>query len=106
MRAEIDIAGATIELGALNDAAAPWPYFIGAGVLRMAARAGQSSGFGVGESPSLDVYVQNNRRQAHGLIGTPLRAPFRIYDNADALFYEGIVSRVSLGRVMTLTIES
>lgn len=106
MRGEIDIAGATIPLGALNDRDAAHPYFVGTGVLRMAARAGQSSGLGVGESPSLDVYLQNNARQAHALIGTPLRAPFRVYDNADALFYEGIVSRATLGRTMTLTIES
>lgn len=106
MYVEIDIAGATFRLDPLNVRDAAYPYLVGTGTLRMAARAGQSAGLGVGESPSFDVELRNDKRQAVSLIGTPLRSPLRVYDDAGDVFFEGIVSKVNLGRNVSLVIES
>lgn len=106
MRIEIDVGGATLPIGELTDGAAPYRYLIAVGSLRMAARAGHLAGLGVGESPNLDVLLQNNRRQATTLVGTPLRAPVRVYESDGSLFFDGIVSKVTLGKTLTLILES
>lgn len=106
MRIEIDVAGATLRLAELTDTDAEHPFLVSVGSLRMAARAGHLAGLGVGESPNLDVLLQNNKRQAIGLLGTPLRAPVRVYDKDGSLFFDGIVSKVALGKTLTLSIES
>jgi len=105
VRLVLTIEGATIEFVRLNDDG-PYPYLISTGTLRIAARAGQIAGLGVGESPSIEVLLQNNSRQAATLIGTPLRAAAQVYDSAGALFYDGIVSKVAHGKTMSLVLES
>lgn len=106
MRIEVDIAGATLRIAEITDADDEYNYLISVGTLRMAARAGHLSGLGVGESPSLDLLLQNNKRQTITLLGTPLRAPVRCYNKDESLFFEGIVSKVTLGKTVTLLVES
>lgn len=106
MRLDLTLAGGVIPFSRVNEDG-EYPYLIGAGTLRMAARGGRYAGLGVGESPSIEVRLQNNARQVMDVLGTPpLRAPATLYDDAGEVFFEGIVSKVVLGRVVILTLES
>ncbi len=104
MRAVLNLGGTLLEFTAKTDTEGPYPYLISVGLLRVAARAGRVAGLGVGESPSLDVRLDNTERQTAPIIGNPLRAPVDVaFDNGDP-FFSGVVSRVEFGRTITLTL--
>ncbi len=102
MRATINLGGTEVEFTRKTDAEGPYPYLISVGTLRVAARAGRQAGFGVGESPSLDVLLDNGERQSAALVA--LRAPVTVYDDADEVFFAGVVSRIGYGRIIVLTL--
>lgn len=83
----------------------PHPHLLAVGTLRMAARAGYASGLGVGESPGIEVLLDNNDRQVSRIIGTPLRVRATIHDGG-VEFFAGIISRVRFGRTILLKLES
>lgn len=94
---------AQIEIGeALSDSA--MPYLISVGVLRMQARAGYISGLGVGESPSLEVTLDNCQNRVADIIGQPLRKRADVLEDDDTPYWQGIVSALSYGRDITITI--
>lgn len=82
-----------------------FPYLANVGSLRNAIRAGYRSGFGVGESPSLAVTLDNRNNRVAEIIGQPLRTRADVYDD-DALFWSGTVSTVQYGRSIELAIEA
>lgn len=104
MRATFNLAGIDVEFTAKTDDVGPYPFLLRCGTMRMAARAGQRSGLGVGESPSLDIELDNNERQSAPIIGNPLRAPVTVRFDDGSLFFSGVVSRVRYGRTITVTI--
>lgn len=82
----------------------PWPWLLGVGTLRIAARAGNASGFGVGETSSLTATLDNAGKQAADVVGVPLRRVATVYDDAGDVFFAGTVESVRVGRVLALTI--
>lgn len=103
MRAVFGLAGATVEFTPKTDAG-PYPYLLAVGTLRVAARAGRLSGLGVGESPSLDIVLENNERQTAPTIGNPLRVPVTVTYDDGSPFFVGVVSKCRFGRTITLTL--
>lgn len=104
MRLVLALNPSAIEFTPQTDAG-PHPYLIAVGTLRIAARAGQNSGFGVGESPGLEVLLDNNERQTTRIIGVPLRVGATVYDG-DVPFFAGVISKIRFGRTIALKIES
>lgn len=105
MRAVFELAGATVEFTPKTDSG-PYNVLLAVGTLRVAARAGSISGLGVGESPNLDIVLDNNDRQTAQIIGNPLRIPVVItYDDATP-FFAGVVSKVQFGRTIIVTLGS
>lgn len=103
MQAVFNLGGTSVEFTQKTDEG-PYPYLLLVGVLRMAARAGQTSGLGVGESPSLDIQLENSERQSAPIIGNPLRVPVAVQHDDGSTFFSGVISRVEYGRIITLTI--
>lgn len=83
---------------------AAFPWLLGVGTLRIAARAGNASGFGVGETSSLTATLDNAGKQAAGVVGVPLRRVATVYDDDGEQFFSGTVESVRVGRVLALTI--
>lgn len=106
MRVVLSVPGADLEFVPPHADGAPYRYLVAVGALRVAARAGRVAGLGVGESPNLEVQLQNAARETASLIGTPLRCPVMVYEDDGSLFFDGIVSKVALGKTITLTLES
>ena len=104
MRAEFNLGGTLVEFTQKTDEAGPYPFLLRVGVLRMAARAGRAAGLGVGESPSLDVELDNTERQAAPIIGNPLRSPVTVKFDDGSTFFSGVVSRAQYGRTITITL--
>jgi hypothetical protein len=86
-------------------AAGPFPYLLEVQNLRESCRAGHLNNFGVGESPSLVVALDNGGRKVATIIGQPLRARADVYDDA-ASYFGGYVSALEYGREILLTIEA
>lgn len=105
MRLVVDLGGNEIEFTEPLSGGA-FPYLLEVGSLSIAARAGYISGLGVGESPSLEVALDNSGNRVAGIVGQPLRAPLTVYDADDSVFWQGIVSSVRYGRTITLTVEA
>lgn len=82
-----------------------YPLIVAFGSLRLAARAGDSSGIGVGEAGSVSVHLQNDKRQATRLIGRPLRARAELKEDGGAVIFAGIISNISIDREMGLEIQ-
>lgn len=83
-----------------------FPWMLTVGTLRLQARAGHLTGIGVGETPSLQVVLDNKGKKAAKVIGRPLRVRATVYDGDD-LFFDGTVASIEYGRVaITLTLES
>lgn len=106
MRVALSLPGGEIVFSPEHDLEGPYPYLVAIGTLRIAARAGRLAGLGVGESPSLEVQLQNAERQVADTIGLPFRAPTRVLNDDGSVFFDGIVSKITLGKVITLTLES
>ena len=84
-----------------------YPLLNSVSTLRLAARAGQQSGLGVGESPSINVSLDNVDKRAATLLGNPLRARAELYNSDNSLFWAGFVSHLTnTSGASTLTIES
>lgn len=103
MRAVFGLAGAPIEFTPKTDAG-PYNVLLAVGTLRVAARAGSISGFGVGESPTLEVVLNNNEKQTTPIIGNPLRIPVSVTYDDGAPFFAGVVSKVQFGRTIIVTL--
>jgi hypothetical protein len=105
MRLTIDLESAVLEFtDPRTDAAYPWLDAVGE--VRIAARAGSPSGFGVGEAPNGSVTLNNARKQAERLLSAPLRRRATIYDNAGKLYFEGTITEAIAGRSLVLKIEA
>ena len=102
MRVEIVLGGATLSFARAGSADA-FPWLTSVGTVRMAARAG---GYGVTESSSLEVAIDNAGRQAARILDAPLRRLARVYDDDGRLFFRGTVQKAEVGRELRLTIES
>lgn len=84
-----------------------YPLLSTVSTLRLAARAGQQSGLGVGESPSVNVTLNNVDRTAASLLGNPIRLKAELYNSDDTLFWAGFISHMgTIAGALTLTIES
>lgn len=106
MYVQLQIAGAVITFTPKTSEGTPYPYLLGVGALRVAARAGQRAGLGVGESPSLPFKLDNNERQSAPLVGNPLRSIATVFNDDGSVFFSGAISRVQFGRVIALTIAN
>jgi hypothetical protein len=104
VRAVFDLGGTTVEFTRKTDTDGPYPYLTRVGTLRVAARAGRQAGLGVGESPSLDISLDNNERQTAAILGNPLRAPVTVYEDDGDIFFAGAISRIQFGRVIVVTL--
>ena len=105
MRLVVDLGGNEIEFTEPLSGGA-FPYLLEVGTLRIAARAGYISGLGTVESPSLTVTLDNAANRAAGIIGQPLRAQATVYDDDGSTYWVGIVSAVSYGRTIALTVDA
>lgn len=105
MRLVLALNGGAIEITSPRTPG-PYQWLLDVGTLRTAARAGDQTGIGVGESPSVVVSIDNTKRKAAAKIGRPLRERATVYDDDGAEFFAGTVSVVALGRVITLTLEA
>jgi hypothetical protein len=105
MRVVIDLLGAPIEFSERLSGGAH-PLLDDVGTLHESARTGNQYGIGVDESPNLAVRILNADNEGARILGRPLRAAATVYDDEEALFFEGIVSSMKLGRVIELTIEA
>lgn len=105
MRLTVELDSATIEF-AEQTSSGPYPWLVKVGSLRIAARAGQNAGFGSGESQSLEVTVDNARRQAAAVLGVPLRRAATVFADDDSVFFEGTIAQIEFGQVMRMTVEA
>jgi len=103
-RLVLDLDGVPFEV-TFPAAGGPWPFLLEVQNLRESCRAGHLNNFGVGESPSLTVVLDNGGRRAAARIGRPLRARADVYEGADR-YFGGYVSALQYGRQITLTIEA
>ena len=105
MRLVVQLGGGQVEFSEPRSSGV-FPYLLEVGELRIAARAGYISGLGAGESPSLTVTLDNAANRAAGIIGQPLRAQATVYDDDASVYWAGIVSAVSYGRTIALTVDA
>lgn len=105
MRLVLTLGGAQVEFTEPLSGG-QFPYLLEVGVLRIQARAGYLSGLGVGESPSLSVTLDNSANRVADIIGAPLRARATVYDDDESVFWAGIVSGISYGRTLDITVEA
>lgn len=105
MRLVFYFDGATAEIGG-RSSDGPYPWLAGVGNLNIAARAGHLSGIGATESPNLAATIDNEGKQATALLGRPLRVPVDAFDDDDALFFSGLVSGVTYGPALAVTVEA
>lgn len=104
MRLVLTLGTSVVEFTPLNDDG-PYPFLVSVGNIRIAARAGNTSGFGSTEAPSASVVLQNAARRVATLIGNPLRASALLYDG-DALAFAGFVASIKYGLTVQLSLES
>lgn len=105
MRAVIWLDGVGVELTPLGRGEYPWLASISS--LLLGAHAGHLDGVAVGMSPSVEVALDNDERQAYALLGQCLRSRADVYyPGDDDLVLSGIVQGIALGRMMKLTIEA
>ena len=83
-----------------------YPWLSKVGVLLLAARAGHLDGLGVGEAANMTVELDNAQRQASALIGRPIRARGTVYDDADDVYFAGVVQQIQYGGRLVLTLEA
>lgn len=84
----------------------PYPFVNKVGDLVQAARAGDDSGIGVGESANLSVVLDNPKQRVSGLIGRPLRVRADVFDDADGLYFGGLVTNIKYGPQVELLLEA
>lgn len=104
MRLVLQLDPSALEFTEPN-AGGAYPYLLTVGSLRMAARAGTPTGITATESSSLSVTLDNRQRKVAAIVGRPLRAAASVYDGDD-LFFEGTISSVEYGDVLTLEIDA
>lgn len=79
------------------------PYLVDVGDIRKAARTGQAIGIEGTESSSVPITLKNRVRR---IIRAPLRARADIYDDDDALYFQGTVAALTYGAESTLEIDA
>jgi hypothetical protein len=105
MRLDLDLGTAVLSFtGPRSDG--PYPLLERVGALRMAARAGTPSGITSGEAPSIEVSLDNAGKRAAAIVDYPLRRRATIYDDAGAVYFEGTVAAMTVGRSLVLTVEA
>lgn len=105
MRLVLRLDGSPLEFCERN-AGGPHPYLDSVGTLRVTARAGDAIGIAATESSSLTVTLDNCERRAATDIGRPLRVDAEVYDDADELFFSGIVTAITYRRMISLEIDA
>ena len=102
MHVDIELAGGTLRFTEPTDLAGAYRYLLDFGSLHMSASVGES---GSGETPSLNITLQNDDNRVALMLGSPLRARATVYDGAE-VYFVGVVSQVSYGRTIVLTLEA
>ena len=103
MRLLIDLGGsAPIEISEVGSGG-PHPYLIAdrTGEIRIAARAGKAVGIATTEAASFTVAIENCRKAAN-LIRSPMRRAATLYDDNDAVAFDGIGSGIEYAEVIAL----
>jgi hypothetical protein len=83
-----------------------WPWLDSAGTLREQARASHLGTLSEGETPHMSVTLDNSKRQAVALLGSPLRSPAKLLDESGAVLFEGLTTSVKFGPQLTLEIDA
>lgn len=105
MRLEIEHNGALLTITEPR-AGGEYPLLAKVGTLLLAARAGHLDGVGAGETPKVTVDLDDDDRRASRLLGRPLRDVAEVFDDAGDSLLRGLISAVSYGRTLSLTIEA
>lgn len=105
MRVAVDLGSAVVEFSGPQSAGA-YPWLLTVGALRIAARAGTPTGLTAGETPSVQVSLANDGKQASRILDVPLRRPVTIYEDNGDEYFAGIVAAVAIGRAYVLTVEA
>lgn len=106
MRLDLELAGGLVSFHLSTNRVAAYPYLEEVGSLHIAAVAGDPSGSGKGEAPSLDVVLRNDNGKVAAMLGNPLRARGTQYDRNGRQVFAGIVSAARYGRTIALTLEA
>lgn len=83
----------------------PFPHLVAIGTLRIAVRAGTVSGIGSTESTSASATLDDIDGKVSSIIGRPVRVRADLYDHED-LFFSGLVTDISYGETISLTIQA
>ena len=105
MRLVVELGGGQVEFTEPLSGGA-FPYLLEVGELRVAARAGYISGLGVGESPSLEVVLDNAGKRAADILGQPLRSLATVYDDDGSEYWSGVISAATYGRTIVSTVDA
>lgn len=95
-----------ITMGMVGDMTSPYPFVQRVGDLVQAARAGDDSGIGVGESANLSVTLANPKRRVAALIGRPVRVRADVMADDGSLFFAGVITDVDYGSTVELQLEA
>jgi hypothetical protein len=102
----IALGAAKLTFTSSTDAVGAFPWLLSVGALRMAVNAGYQSGFGVGESPFINVTLDNNKRQLVRLINRPLRQRAEVFNDDGSQFFAGLISNIEYGRIISMEIAA
>lgn len=105
MRVVLGLEPSAIEFKEGNSGGA-YPYLIGVGALREAARTGSAIGIAGAESSSVSVSLDNRAKKLTAIARRPLRVGVEIYDDDDNLFFAGTVSSVEYGDDVTWQVDA
>lgn len=105
MRLRLYLDPAVIEIGEPLSGSA-YPYLTTVGALRLQARAGYISALGVNESPSLALVLDNCGNRVADIIGQPLRRRADVLNDDGSPYWQGVVSAVTYGRMIGLTVAA
>jgi hypothetical protein len=105
MRLDLDLGSAVLSFTSPSSTG-PYPWLERVGALRMAARAGTPSGMTAGETPSVQVTLDNAGKQAARIVDYPLRREAILYDDDGEEYFRGTVAAMTVGRSLVLTIEA
>jgi hypothetical protein len=84
-----------------------YDWLTSVGPLALAARAGHLEGIGIGETPNLELELDNTNRQASRVLGQALRARVDVADNNGDPYFSGLVASIAYGATtIALNIES
>jgi hypothetical protein len=89
-----------------KDAGGPFPWLIGVPTLQLGVRAGHLQGLFNTEAPHGDLTFDNSGGQFAEFCDFPLRVYVEVFDDADELYFEGLVQFVKFGPHIVYTVEA